>query len=626
MERESVFAHIRHEFTDHIYLKVLGTYVDRKSANQAAPLPLFVGPDAGNGNLLDTVSIDATNPYNPFGFTLGPGTYSFVGRRLIENGPRHYEQDVNTWNITGTLAGDFTIWDKRWAWDLNAISSRNRADQRFTGNVNAANVQQALGPVALCTGSCVPLNLFGGQGSITPAMLDFIAFTQHDSSSQTLHDYAANLAGEIVNLPAGPLGLAVGYEHRDNSGTFEPDAIVAAGLSSDIPAKPASGRIKVDEGYAELRVPILADKPFANKLDVSLAGRWFDYSTSGSDSTYKFGTLWRPVDEVLLRASWGEGFRAPSIGEAFGTASRFDQEIVDPCSGLTNSSPANIRANCIANGVPADGSYVQINPQLPVFTRGNPKLVPETSKAWTAGFVWEPSALKDSRWARGGSIEIVFTDLELDRAIQAQNAANLLQRCAEGGEVLACSRITRTSSGSVSSIDNPLSNIGSIKTQAIDLNLLYTSPDWSWGQLTARWYTNFLLNFDEIVPNGTGFTTISREGTERGSPDQGYPHTKSNLILDWAYQSFGATLGLRYISQINESTSNNNKMGATSYVDTQVRWKPPVLNERFQLTAGVNNLFEADPPGCISCGLNNFDPNVYDPPGRFIYLRLDYKE
>jgi len=103
MERVSIFGSVTQDLTDKITFRTRASYVQRKSANQAAPLPLFVGPDAGNGNLLDTVKVDATNPYNPFGFTLQPGTYSFVGRRLVEAGPRHYSQTVDTWNVTGML-------------------------------------------------------------------------------------------------------------------------------------------------------------------------------------------------------------------------------------------------------------------------------------------------------------------------------------------------------------------------------------------------------------------------------------------------------------------------------------------------------------------------------------------
>ena len=419
-ERLGLFANIEHEFADNLKFSGKATYVNRRSANQAAPLPLFVGPDAGNGNLLDQVTIDATNPFNPFGFDLEAGTLTFIGRRLVEAGPRHYEQDVNTFNVTGTLSGDFNLIDRNWFWDANAVWSRNTAEQTFTGNVNAQRVQQALGPIAQCTGSCVPLNLFGGAGTITADQLAFIGFVQHDSSEQELRDFSANVTGDLFELPAGPLQIALGLEHRQTKGSFQPDAIVAAGLSSDIPAQPAAGSIDVDEAYVEFNIPVLKDMPFAKELSFSVAGRTFDYSTSGSDSTVKAGAVYRPTDEVLLRASWGQGFRAPSIGELFGSASRFDQEVVDPCSNFLTQS-ATIQANCVARGVPADGSYTQLNPQIGVITSGNQNLTPETSESWNAGAVWSPEFLKDQTWTRGMTFEVNYADIDLKDAIQAQN-------------------------------------------------------------------------------------------------------------------------------------------------------------------------------------------------------------
>jgi len=625
LERVSLFGSVRQDITDSIALRVRGSYVQRKSANQAAPLPLFVGPDAGNGNLLDTVAVDATNPFNPFGFTLQPGTYAFIGRRLVENGPRHYEQEVDTWNVTATLSGDFSVGDRNWNWDVNAVYSRNHAEQIFTGNVNAQRVQQALGPVAQCTGACTPLNIFGGAGTITPAMLAFIGFTQQDTSQQELTDYSANLTGELFDLPAGPLAFAVGVERRRNEGYFQPDAIVAAGLSSDIPAQPARGKITVKEAYGELRIPLLADMPFFQRLDASLAARVFDYSTSGSDETFKAGLTWRPVDDVLFRASWGEGFRAPSIGELFGTASRFDQEVVDPCSGFSAATPANVRANCIASGVPANGSYTQLNPQVSVITSGNPNLRPETSESWNFSGVWEPAVLRDTGWSRNVSLEVAYSNIELDDAIQAQNGQSLLDRCAQTADALACATITRTASGQVAGIANPLINIGGIKTRALDINLIWTSPEWSYGQFGARWYTTRLLEFTELVPASGGLLAIEREGTERGSPDQAYPKTKSTLMLDWDKADFGATVTGRYISKVQEA-GDPNKLEERLYVDAQLRWRPNFADQDLSFAIGVNNLFDKDPPGCVTCGLNNYDPNAYDAPGRFFYLRLSYRQ
>jgi iron complex outermembrane receptor protein len=625
-ERLGGFAQIVHDFNDNLYLRLRGSYAKRKSANQAAPLPLFVGPDAGNGNLLDTVSIDATNPYNPFGFDLTQGTYAFIGRRLVENGPRHYEQEVDTWNFTATLGGEFGVMGRTWYWDANAVLSENDAHQTFTGNVNAQRVQQALGPLADCTGTCVPLNMFGGAGSITPAMLDYIGFTQQDSSGQELQDFSLNLTGDLFDLPAGPFAFAAGYEHRHNEGFFEPDPIVAAGLSSDIPAQPAQGEISVNEAYLELRAPIVRDVPGFYRLEASAAGRWFDYSTSGSDSTYKLGLLWRPVEEVLLRGSWGQGYRGASIGELFGSASRFDQEIVDPCSNFNNNGASpTVIANCIAQGVPANGSYTQLNPQLSVITSGNPNLTPETSESWSFSGVWEPGFLRDTSFSQSTSLELVYSDIKVDNAIQAQNGQALLERCANTGDALSCATITRTASGQVVAISNPLINIGGIKTRALDLNVVWQSPETDIGRFGLRSYMTWLLEFTEFVPTSSGLAPIEREGTERGSPDQAYPEFKWNVQLDWDKDDYGATVGLRHISGIDEVGAANH-LDARTYLDAQVRWTLPWADRAFRVALGANNLLDQDPPGCISCGLNNYDPNAYDAPGRFFYLRLTYRQ
>jgi iron complex outermembrane receptor protein len=459
-------------------------------------------------------------------------------------------------------------------------------------------------------------------------MLDYIGFTQHDLSEQTLQDYSANLTGDLIDLPAGPLAFAAGLEHRRTEGFFEPDAIVAEGLSADIPAQPARGSISVNEGYAELRIPLLRDAPLLNRLDASVAGRWFDYSTSGRDSTYKAGLTWKPVEDVLFRGSWGQGFRAPSIGELFGAASRFDQVVTDPCSDfLHTSASAAVRANCIAHGVPAAGTYVQLNSQLPVITSGNTTLKPETSESWNYSAVWAPRALREASWASNGSIEVAYSQITLDNAIQALNGQTLLDRCANTGDALSCATITRTASGTVSAITNPLINIGGIKTRAIDLNINWSSPAWSFGKFSLASYTTFLLEFSELQPTSSGLTSISREGTERGSPDQAYPKTKSNLSLDWANGRFGATATARYISGVRE-TDDPNRLGARTYVDAQFRWTPGLfgMGDDFRVAVGVNNLFDKDPPGCVTCSLNNYDPNVYDAPGRFFYLRLSYRQ
>lgn len=614
------------------HLRVRLNYNRRNSQNQAAFLPLFLGPDAGNGNLLDTVSIDATNPFNPFGITLNsgangqPATYSFIGRRLIENGQRTYTQNVDTFAAAATLDGSFGIGERTFYWDLNAVLGLNDANQLFTGNVNAAKVAQALGPLANCTGACVPLNIFGGAGSITPAMLAFIAFDERARSNQKLQDYTANLSGELFDLPGGAVGIAVGYEHRYQSGSFTPDPLIQAGLGADIPAQAARGSYRSDEFYGELRLPLLKDVPFFQQLELDGAVRRSKYSTGFSNTSLTGTALWKPVTDLLLRASYAEGFRAPALGELFGAQSRADAPIDDPCTNVPGSpyqTNPTVRTNCTADGVPASGSYQEANGgQLPTLTGGNLALGPETSKTWLFGAVYSPE------WARGGFVgglafEVNYYDITVDGAISAINPQVTLTRCAFLADPLACGNTTRTASGIISSIQGLLQNIGQISTRGIDATMTFRSNDSGAGVFGLSLNANFLQEYKETFPAAGGSATIDYRGTTRGFPDQSYPKFKSTGVLSWALGAIDGSVTGRYISSVVES--DGHRLDSRFYTDIQVGFTPGFMDSAFKLTAGVLNLFDTSPPPCFTCTGPNYDPTTYDIPGQFGYLRLTYR-
>ncbi len=640
-ERYGGWASVKQELTDTINLRIRGEYNRRKSQNQAAFEPLFIGPDAGNGagSLFDTLSFDVSNPFNPFGRTLESGVnpngtpngrtqnYSFVARRFIEGGQRTFNQRVTTYSATATLDGSFMAGPHKWFWDVNASFGINKARQSFTGNVNAAKVAQAIGPLANCTAPCVPLNLFGGAGSITPAMLNFIAFTEHDQSQQHLYDYSANLNGDLFDLPAGPLAFAVGVEHRTQSASFTPDPIVAAGLGADIPAQPASGRYNVNEIYGEIRVPILKDAPGFYSLEANGAARHSKYSISGSATTFTATGLWKPVRDFLLRGSYSTGFRAPSLGELFGGRSRFDLPVTDPCSNVAGSpyqGSATVRANCTANGVPVSGSYAEDPGQLPVITQGNLGLKPEKSRNITFGAVFSPRSAREG----GGNFnaEVNYYDIRVKNAIGAVDPNLTLNNCALRGDAASCALVIRTANGFVNEIDGTLQNLDSIRTRGIDMTVNYRSPRTHFGTLGLTANATFLLKY--VLSASNGFVVLDRRGTERGSPDQAFPKVKYNGTIDWSLGDIAASFTGRYIhsvTEINGNTGLPNKLDSRFYGDVQVRLTPSLLDRRFVLTAGVNNVFNQDPPGCFSCSLNNFDPTTYDVPGQFGYLRLSYK-
>ncbi len=632
-ERYGGYISVKQELSSNVNFRVKAEYSRRNSQNQAAFLPLFVGPDAGNGNLLDTITIDATNPYNPFG-TLSagnpgdpPANYSTVRRRLIEAGQRTYTQQVDTMAVTATLDGSFHIGAHKWYWDVNAAFGYNDAKQSFTGNVNAANLARALGPVALCTAPCVPFNIFGGAGSVTPAMLAYVGFTEHDKSSQTLNDYTANLSGDVFDLPAGPVGLAVGYEHRLQRGSFDPDPVIVAGLGADIPAQPARGSYRSDEIYGEVRVPILKEVPVFYSLEADGAVRYSKYSFSGGNTTFTGTGLWKPVRDLLLRGSYAQGFRAPSIGELYGAASRADAPINDPCTNVPGSAyqgSAVVRANCTANGVPANGSYQEpLGGQLGVLTGGNAALKPETSRTLLFGSVYSPSWARDSGFASSFSLEGNYYDIKVKNAIAPVDAQLTLQRCAFSADPVSCASITRTPNGLISRINAQLQNIGGIRTRGIDVTATYRTPRTDAGVFGLSLNGNFLLAYAETFPAAVGFTTTTYLGKTRGFPDQSYPRFKGIGVVDWTRGDFGTSFTGRYIDAVREA--DGSKLNNRFYGDVQVIYTPSAFERRIALTVGVNNVFNQGPPPCTSCTGPNFDPTTYDVPGQFGYIRLSYK-
>jgi iron complex outermembrane receptor protein len=274
--------------------------------------------------------------------------------------------------------------------------------------------------------------------------------------------------------------------------------------------------------------------------------------------------------------------------------------------------------------VPANGTYVQANPQLSVATGGNRDLEPETSESWVVGAVFSPREIRSSGWASDLSLEVNYYDISLEGAIAPIGADVLLNRCAETADLLSCSAINRTASGAIVTINGLLQNIGGIDTRGLDFTLNYRTPEFSAGQFGLYLSATRLLEYTETLPATGGVTRIEREGTERGSPDQAFPKWKAYGTVDWAFGDIAAALTGRYIDGVDEAQADN-RLASRFYTDVQLRWTPGILDRRVGLAIGVNNVFDKDPPGCVSCGLNNFDPTTYDVPGRFGYLRLSYK-
>ncbi|MDT8450602.1 MAG: TonB-dependent receptor [Wenzhouxiangellaceae bacterium] len=670
-ERVSVWVDGRYDFVQGNAVNISGysrfLYNNRESTNRAAPEPIFLGPGAGAGNAADVTDIDASNPFNPFGITLdADSNFILLGRRPIELGPRVFRQDVDTWYYNGGLQGDFLTAGRMFNWDMNIVFSENEANQEKQGAIRLDRLGQALGPLDQCLGSvndCVPLNLFGGQqgdevfrfggggGTITDEMRDFIGFVQKDSSKQELFDFNVNFAGDLFELPAGWVGFAVGYEHRDQEGRFQPDPIVVAGDSNGIPAQPTAGEFDVNSFYGEVVVPLLADMPFAQMLEVAGSVRAADFSTFGTETTTKVELRWQPVSQLLVRGTFSEGFRAPSIGELFGSEARFDATLADPCNASTfpTLTPEQ-QQNCIAQGVP-DGGFIQANPQISVTTGGNENLDAETADSYSAGIQYSANFVDRIDMLSVFEVGVNWYRHELEDAIRAVSAQFILDECIRTGAPEFCDGIGRNATGNIDDFDNRLTNIGGIDTEGWDFTFrLRTSPS-DIGRFGIDWNTTYIDEFDEIVPGtGGGFQALDRTGVE--FDDTSIVEWRSNANFLWDLGPWSAVWTIQYIDDLKESCSDfldgtpdslanlglcsnptptefegfgtvpTNNLDSTFYHDLNVSYRTEILGAETRFTIGAENLFDTAPPICLSCSLNGFDPSTYRVPGRFLFARV----
>ena len=633
-KRDAVFASTRYQLTDDITWYVRGLYVQRNSKNQAAPEPIFLGPGAGTGGLADTVGVDVTNPYNPFGYTLNPdpvnGNLILIGRRPIEGGPRIFSQTVNTWEFATGLTGSFSWNDRDYYWDVNYSRGSNSATQTVQGTYNIAHIQRALGPLSQCTGNCVPLNLFGGPGTITPAMLAYIGYIEHDNSGNDIELYSANLNGPLFALPAGDVKFATGVESRRYSGYYQPDAVVVAGESNGVPSLPTSGAYNVNEFYLEANAPLLANQPFVEALNIDLASRYSNYSTFGGTTNSQAGLRWQVDRQLTLRGTWGQGFRAPAIGELYGSPARFDATLQDPCSApIANPTTA---ANCAALGVPA--SYSQPNPQISVTTGGNRLLQPEKARTLTWGGIYSPDWAVRTGWAQRLDITADYYRVTVRNAIQALDAQTQLDDCVASGNPGSpfCQGIHRNATGNIDGFNNTLRNIGRIDTSGADLTIKWTLPEFSFGRLSNTFGTTYVGTFSEQT--SPGVYGPRKPGVEVN--DSGIPRWRAINDLMWSRGAWSADWRMRYMSGLTEDCAgatgfpicngpnNTHYLGAVTYHDVRVSWRVPLALD-LVVNAGINNLFGKEPPVCLSCSLNGYDASNYDLPGRFSYVQATLK-
>jgi iron complex outermembrane receptor protein len=638
LERKSLYVNANYDLTDTVVFNADMLYNQRDTHQQIAGYPYQSGSFG--------TPLDADSAFNPV------GTDVAFRRRLWEV-PRTTDSTLKTLRFAPTISGAFQIGEHAWDWDVGALWNRNDTTKTGHGDASLIATEQALGPsfinadgIAQCGTAANPVGLdacrpwnpllpygVAGQGSLSDPDLQKFLFPYYTDTGRTkTTSYTANLSGSIVTLPAGDLGLAIGVEHREESGRFVPDAFNQSGSSTGLAATTTEGKYELDEVYLELNVPILADMAFAKELSLNVATRYSDYDNFGDTTNSKFGLVWRPIDGLLIRGTYAEGFRAPTIDNLYGGIGSSFESYVDPC-GVGAPNSVNGNAACNAAGVPA--GYVQLGQGLVPCTAypcqtpdqfisgSNPNLLPEKSKSKTAGIVWSP------QWVEGLDLSLDWYSYKITDAIISDSVDRILRDCYVLGNASRCDGIVRDpTDGHISAMFYGLANLGELETEGYDFGVKYRLPEMGIGQFSIDWQTSYVSKYDEAGQDSDGNDImIGRVG------DAGYFRVRSNVGIDWSLGDFSVNYTARYYSGMKESCVTNRPCtdpdhyangepdpirwtGSNTFHDLQVSWKAPW---NATIAIGANNVF--DHQGPIMFSSPNSDFAYY---GGFDYSRFIY--
>ena len=607
--------------------------------------------------------------------TAGPTSADFrtvtvaAPRRFVEGGTRNNSYTSTVFNYSLGFRGDLT--DKI-RYDILGSYGESENVSRQTGNGLLSRLRQSVlatgtptsNSCTVTTGGCVPINLFGAEGSITPQQLGFITGASTSSTTQAaLSTVKGIISGETgFAIAETPVGFAVGVEYRKYSAstisdiaTQTPGEVLGNGAASP----DVFGTYNVKEAFGELVIPIFEDESFAKNLTLELGGRYSDYSTAGKSYTYKVGGSYEPIEGLKLRGNYQRGARAPNIGELFTPVrTGLTNLTTDPCQFGAPTTNTNLRNICIAQGAPAStiGSIAAPSAgQANLTAGGNANLDVEKTTTYTIGAVWQPSFVPKL------SISVDYFNILVKNAISAPVTGDIIQACfgnitAASAASAACGVIRRNpltggldgDTATTPGLLAPLTNLGKLTTDGIDLSINY-SRDLGFAKYSTSFdgtWTNSNKFQAVAVPTATLIQSLNREcvsfiSSNCGSLQPEFAWTqRTSLTFDDRY-----TLSLlwRHLSKFeqepddivngngpafSDANTNFGKINAKDYYDLSGRFE---LSDNVVLTVTVQNLLDSKPKvvgsniGTTAFNSGNTFPSTFDPLGRRYAAAVKFK-
>lgn len=639
------------------------TYAQVRSESQIEPLALdaadiYDGAGQGFGIGIDNPFLpqavqDAIAARNSDANPANDVRYIGFRRRQNDVFDRSNLNERDTWRVAAGLKGTFA---DDWRWEGSYVYGRLH-DFTSSEDIDNNRYRNALDAVRLADGSivcrseaaraegCVPIDLFGFD-TVSPEAAAYVRAVVPKSEDivNEQHVLAASLANSrLFELPAGPVGFAVGAEYRKESSVDDLDILTNTGGNSGNVIPDTTGEFDVWETYAEVSVPILAGT-LVDYFGATGAIRYSDYSQGdvGGVVSWNAGLELEPFQGLRLRGVYARANRAPNISEFASAPSETFAGVTDPCNGVTAASTSDVAAACraipaVAAAIAADGVFAYTLADLQGingFIGGNPDLKEETAKTLTLGAVFTPS------WIRGFSLTADYFDITVDDAIGTVGRDLSIEQCLLTGDATFCGNVFRdANTGFVTRVDDQLVNVARLQTRGIDVATRYsTALGWLGDDsLTLNAYYTYLIEYEtQANPTAPVRDLAGEVGASEHRASVRASYENRGVTFSWQVNYIGDAVG--DIDYVGDDTvygdtatlDELNRIGDAFYHDAQLRWD---LGEERQygFYLGVDNVFDRKPPFLPGTPFSasptgtETAADVYDPFGRRFYAGVQVR-
>jgi len=528
--------------------------------------------------------VPASNPYNPFGVDV-----EFRGRPFGANGdsPATETSDINATHIVAGLEGDIS---DNWTYSLSGTWSQETAQistpdtdvVAFTNALNGfggencsidgfGNSNETAG-----SGNCVYLNPFGsGHGTNDPRTLFNFITQGHRRTEVNMSVLDFVVSGDLFELSGGTAGIAIGAQYREEERSVDFDAFLESRRQGFRPVlRSGTGSRSGSALFAEAFLPLM------ETLDAQVAVRYEEYDSFSSVDP-KVGLNWRVTDEISLRGSYSTSFKAPALAQSVGNqATSSVGEIVDPLD------PTDL-----------GGNFRSIN------AVSNPNLDPEESTNFNIGSTFNVN--------ESLQFDIDYWSYDFEGRITRESAQSVVNASPNGSQVI------RDGNGDLLGVDVGFFNSGNTKTTGLDFAVTYNTEVGN-GKLSFTNLTTFISSYDiQATQDSEVIDAVgNRNATNPGSPT---PELRSNTFINWSQGNHDFGITARYVSAYDDDRSPGDEVDSQWEFDAQYG----ILlgaEEQYKLTIGAINLLDEEPPFAAT---NGYEPSVYSPLGRQVYLRMN---